>query len=107
MTRAAAPLTGGGRRSIGGEWGRSPGSKVRKRPWRCDSRGGSHVEVQRELHRRRAAADRGDFLVVLVLDPGLDDVLGEDVALEQELVVAAEALERLIERAGHLRDVLQ
>src|SRR5207248_7683114 len=45
--------------------------------------------------------------IYLVLDPGVDDVLGEDIALEEELVVALQLVERLLERPGHLRDVLQ
>jgi hypothetical protein len=56
------------------------------------------VEAALELERRGPHPDRVHFLVVLVLEPGLDDVPGEDVALQEELVVLAEALERLVER---------
>ena len=41
--------------------------------------------------RRGPQPDGVHLLVVLVLDPRLDDVLGEDVALEQELVVVLAA----------------
>ena len=53
----------------------------------------SDVEVHLELVRVRSEADRVDLVLGLPLDPGLDEVLGEDVALEQELVVGRERLE--------------
>jgi hypothetical protein len=36
----------------------------------------------------------------LVLDPGREHVLGEHVALEQEVVIRLELVERLVEAAG-------
>src|ERR1700682_5382702 len=71
------------------------------------SNGGSDIEVERELHGRRPQAHRVHLLLHLVLEPGVDHVLGEDVALEHELVVPLELVERLLERARHLGDVLQ
>ena len=47
------------------------------------------VVVQLELVRMRPQADRVDLFRHLAVDPGLDQVLGEDVALEQEVVVRA------------------
>src|SRR3954469_17822716 len=69
--------------------------------WRSD------IEVQSELGGRRAQPHGIQLALDLVLDPGLDDVLGEDVALEQELVVLLQLAQRLFEGAGHLRHVLQ
>src|SRR5205823_5542504 len=65
------------------------------------------IEVQRELRRGRPQPDRVQLLLDLVLDPGLDHVLGEDVALEEELVILLQLTQRFLERARHLRDVLQ
>src|SRR5947209_5935443 len=48
-------------------------------PPRCES----GVVVERELERMRPQAQRVDFLRALVLEPGFDDVLGEDVALQE------------------------
>src|SRR5919106_242859 len=59
-----------------------------------------HVVVQRELPRVGAQADGIDLLLALVLDPGLDQVLGEHVALEQELVVLLKGVEGVAERGG-------
>src|ERR1700730_4362329 len=67
----------------------------------------SDVEVQGELRRRRPQPHRVQLALDLVVDPRLDDVLGEDVALEQELVVLLQLAQGLLERAGHLGDVLQ
>src|SRR6267378_8463892 len=71
------------------------------------SNGGSDIEVERELHRRRPQPHRVQLLLHLVLEPGVDHVLGENVALEHELMVPLQLVERLLERARHLGDVLQ
>jgi hypothetical protein len=63
------------------------------------------VVVQLELVRVRAQADRVDLVGALVVDPGLDEVLGEHAALEQVVVVGLERVEHLGQRARHLRDV--
>src|SRR5262245_18397697 len=54
---------------------------------------GSGVVVECELVRMRAEPHRVDLVGRLVLDPGLDDVLGEDVALQQELVVVLQVVD--------------
>lgn len=58
------------------------------------------VVVHVELVRMRAQAD-GVLLLALHLDPLGDDVLGEDVALEEELVVLLEVVAGLGEAARH------
>jgi hypothetical protein len=70
-------------------------------------RGGAllDVVVQRELVRVRPQADRVDLDLALVGDPRRDEVLGEDPALEQVVVVGLERVEHGVERRGHLRDV--
>jgi len=44
------------------------------------------------------------FLGPLVLDPLLDGVLGEDIALQQEAVVRFEVIEYLFEQTRHGRE---
>ena len=44
-------------------------------------------------------ADRLDFVGLLVPDPGVDHVGGEDVAAEQEIVVGSQGFERGFQRA--------
>ena len=65
----------------------------------------SHVEVQLELVRVRTELDRLDLLGALEVDPGLDEVLGEDPALEQELVVLLQRIEDGGQGGRDLRDV--
>jgi len=65
------------------------------------------IEVQRELVRVRTQPKRVDLVLTLVVDPGLDDLRRENVALEEEGVVALEGLERLVERARRLRHILE
>ena len=62
------------------------------------------VEVQRELRRVRAQPHRVDLVLPLVRDPGPDQALVEDAVPREELVVALQRVERLRERARHLRD---
>src|SRR3990167_5894184 len=59
------------------------------------------VKIEVEFVRMRPQADLVDLLP-LEFHPHVDDVFGEHAALEQELVVALERVERLIERPGHL-----
>src|SRR5215475_15593990 len=61
------------------------------------------VVVEREFVWMRTETDRAHFLAHLVVDPGLDQVLGEHVALEQELVILPVVLERRFERRRHAR----
>src|SRR6266478_3360005 len=70
------------------------------------SNGGLNIEVERELHGRRPQAHRVELLLHLGVDPGLDHVLREHVALEQVLVVPLQLAQGLLQRAGHLRHVL-
>src|SRR5438874_4120545 len=70
-------------------------------------RGPSDIEVERELHRRRPQPHRVQLLLHLGVDPRLDHVGGEHVALEQELVVPLQLPERLLQGSRHLRNVLQ
>src|SRR5580704_3465981 len=64
----------------------------------------SGVEVQRELIRVWPQARLADLACVLVFDPGFDQVGGEDVALQEELMVTLEVVERRLERSRHARD---
>src|SRR6185437_11679853 len=48
----------------------------------------SCIEVKCKFVRMWPHAHRRDFRLALVLDPRLDHVLGEDAAMQQELVVA-------------------
>ncbi|VXB56721.1 conserved hypothetical protein [Arthrobacter sp. 8AJ] len=62
--------------------------------------------VELELVGVRAQGQRTDLVLVLVLDPGVDQVLGEDTAGLQELVVLAQGLQGFLEGARSLGDVL-
>src|SRR6266849_3017980 len=62
--------------------------------------GSSDVVVELELVWMRAHAHGIHFVLHLVVDPELDDIFGEDVTLEQVLVVGFKRLQRLLERAG-------
>src|SRR5204862_3335093 len=64
----------------------------------------SAVVVEGELGRMRPQPHDVDLVFPLVIDPGADQLLAEDAAREQELVVGFKCRERLGERAGHLRD---
>src|SRR4029079_12052607 len=65
---------------------------------------GSAIEVERELRRMRAQPHGVDLVLALVRDPGPDQALVEDAVLREELVVVLQRVERLVQRAGHLRD---
>ena len=66
----------------------------------------SQVVVHLVLVGMRVGAHRGDLVGLLVFEPRVDEVLREDVALGEELVVLAQRVESSLERAGQLRDVL-
>src|SRR6266516_5519342 len=68
----------------------------------CDS----DVVVERELVRVRAQADGVDLVLPLVAHPGLDEISGEDAALEQVVVVGLECVEHRVQRPWHLGDRL-
>src|ERR671934_2537306 len=67
----------------------------------------SDIEVERELHRRGPQPHRVQLLLHLRVDPRLDYVGSEDVALEEELVVLLQLAQRLLQGPRHLRNVLQ
>ena len=52
----------------------------------------------------RPQRDRVDLVLALVRDVHVDEVLGEDAALEQEVVVDLERVEHLGQRAGEVLD---
>src|SRR6185295_4091824 len=96
------PARGYPKENGGGAWP-TPPSTVSRKP--CGLR--LRVVVERELVRMRTEPDGAHFVRHLVLDPGLDHVLGEDVALHEEVVILLQVLEGFLERARHLRNVLQ
>src|SRR5213596_671434 len=63
------------------------------------------VVGQGELVRVRTQPHGVELVDPLVLDPGVDHVLGEHTALEQPLVVALERVQDFLERTGHLLDM--
>src|SRR5262249_46352057 len=87
---------------------RSPRSSMVFLAMACSSR--SDVEIEGELIGMGPQAQGLDLLLALVPDPGVDDVVGEDLALEQELVVASEHLQGVLQRVrrlGHLAQFLR
>src|SRR5262245_44345421 len=80
-------------------------SSRRRGPGSLPSGPRSDVEVERELPRMRPQADRVDLVLALVVDPGLDEVTREHVALEQERMVVLEVVEDDVERARELLDL--
>src|SRR5262249_60004634 len=66
-----------------------------------------NVEVEGELVRVWAQPDGIDLVLPLVVDPRLDDVRREDVALEQPVVRLLEIVEDDVERARQLLDLLR
>src|SRR5205823_6162495 len=64
------------------------------------------VVVERVLNWYGPEPDGIDLVLALPVDPGADQHLAEDAAAEEELVVALERVERLRERARHLRDAV-
>src|SRR3954470_23650502 len=62
------------------------------------------VVVEGELRGMWAEPYDVRLVLALVVDPGADQVLAEDTAGSQELVVVLERLERFGKRAWHLRD---
>src|SRR5689334_23080257 len=64
---------------------------------------GSDIVIKEKLVRHGAQPHLIELALLLVFNPGRDDVFGEDVAAQQELVVFLERGERLFERARHVR----
>ena len=67
---------------------------------------GSDVVVELELVRVRAQLHGEDLLGALEVDPGLDQVGREHVALGEEVVVALEVVEYGVERGRDLVDLM-
>src|SRR5690606_16457706 len=67
----------------------------------------SDVVVHLVLDGRRVLTQASDLVLALVLDPGLDDVPGEHVSLQQELVITLQSRQGVLQGDGELRDVLQ
>src|SRR2546423_4839929 len=65
------------------------------------------VVVEREFERVRSHTHRIYLAFALVADPAVDELRREDLALQEKLVVGFERLERLVERAGQRRHVLE
>src|SRR5260370_32147141 len=65
------------------------------------------VVVEGKLVRMRTELHRFDFLFHFEFDPGLDEVLGEDIPAQKEVMVPLEVLQSLLERAGSRGNLLQ
>ena len=52
------------------------------------------IEVELKFLRGWAQTYRRDLVIVLVLDVGVDEVLGKHIALGEEVVVCLECLQR-------------
>jgi len=65
----------------------------------------SQVVVHLKLVGMRAEPDRVDLINRLPLDPGVDQVLGENPALEQVVMVSRQRRQHLGERPGNLLDL--
>src|SRR5699024_5554203 len=70
-----------------------------------DDSDASDVVVQLELVRVRAEAERIDLRGALELDPGHDQVLGEDIALGEVVVIGLEGVQRGAEGLRQLPDL--
>src|SRR5689334_12609487 len=94
--------------------GRLEGSVIRKPPicLATPSRGLARALARRSLGghgrglascrstaRTRADAAAAGLFRSFPVDPGLDQILGEDVAAQQELVIRLERVDRFLERA--------
>src|SRR5438093_11081206 len=88
------------RLSRGGPNARGAWGAISWPPMRLD------VVVERELPRVRPQAHGVDLVLPLVVDPRLDDVGREHVALEQPVVALLEVVEHDVERTRQLLDLL-
>ena len=60
-----------------------------------------NIKVQRELVRMRPQPDWINLAFAFVTDPRLEHVGREHVSLEQEVMIALQRIERLIQRTRH------
>src|SRR5690348_5493037 len=67
--------------------------------------GSLNVVVQVELVRVRTHPHGIHFLGHLVINPKIDEVLGEHAALREEGMIFLEGLERFLKRSGDRRNV--
>src|SRR5215471_7519758 len=58
---------------------------------------GSGVEIQSEFVGMRPQAGLAHFAIIFVIKPGLDQVFGEYITLEQELMIVLEIFQRCFE----------
>src|SRR5262245_613602 len=65
----------------------------------------SDVVIEKELVGMWTEPDLVDLARALVAKIGLDHVLGENVPLQEELVITFKRVERLVERSGRLRNL--
>ena len=56
-----------------------------------------NVVVQRKLQRMRTHAQRRDLTIALVRNPAIDKLRAEHVALQQEVVIVLQGLQRIVE----------
>src|SRR5712691_3612509 len=84
-----------------------PGATRARRAWRSPGARRLYVEVERVLPRMRAEPYGVHLVLALVLDPRLDHVRREDVALQQPIVGLLEVVEHDAEVAGELLDLLR
>src|SRR6185312_7325061 len=60
----------------------------------------SDIEIHLKLQRMRAHPKRSNLLLTLVADPAINQLLAEDIALQQEVVIGFEGFQRLLQRTG-------
>src|SRR5437660_12396019 len=88
--------SGGGQQTAAARKGRPP----------SDRRYGLDVVVEGELVRMRPQPYGIHLVLPLVVDPGLDEIRREDVALEEEGMVLLEVVQHDVERPRKLLDPL-
>lgn len=66
----------------------------------------SYIEVHAELQRMRAHTHGLNLFFAFVCNPAFDDVRGEDITLEEKVVIGFERFQGIVERAGQRRHVL-
>ena len=59
------------------------------------------IEIQGEFPGMRSEPDGIDLILALVLQPGLDHILGKHIAPEQKIMILLQGIERLVQRPRH------